>query len=79
MPPPVSTDFVGRKLAEGLSGDLEEVCSEAKRIGKFVKYVWDLVASCCREATRHMNLRSKLKLSWRWLKDIVKESASIRD
>ena len=44
-----------------------------------MKYVWELVTSCSREATRLTDIRSKLKLSWKWLKDIVRESARIRE
>jgi len=67
------------KLAEGISCTTEEAIRDSKRIGKFVKYVWELVASCSREATRTIDLRSKLKLSWKLLKDLVRESAKIRE
>lgn len=67
------------RLAEGVGCSIEEASREAKRVGKFVKYIWELVASCTREPKSLSDLRSKLKAAWKWLKDVVKESALIRD
>jgi F0F1-type ATP synthase beta subunit len=55
----------------------EEVVKESKKISKFINQFL-IMSECFRKQNRNDGLKNRLKIAWKWIKDVVKEWSQLK-